>query len=499
MRTKESLLLTGFVLYGINDKNRFTPIGVVSKDGSRKAKCDLNVIPNTFIWKLIQVEDIRFYNHFGLDIKAIARAIIMNIKARKIVQGGSTITQQLARNLFQDNRVTIFRKLKEMLYALYLELRYSKDRIVELYLNSIFWGKNIYGIRSASLYYLGKEVDRLSSSDETFLLTLLRGPNYYLKYRDALEKRYSLLNRKLFQSKVLTKKNFKRTLNKSLRFQENNIEVFRAESIPFIANSIDSKSFSVYTTLNKKLQNKLSSDIQRQKIPLSVVVIVDGKVKAVSSTHGTNHPFLYRSNVGSTLKPFIYTILRRLGFGKDVEIPLANQNAYKWTIGEATSNEFVKLTLDKALLLSNNNAFVNASIKIGIDNVLSEIAKFMPFQNSLTPSIILGASSKGISLYELTLMYNNFFYKNSDDIMIECREILNKTLNRRLNLQIDAGYLKTGTTNDFRQRFAMFGMGSTTVGFLTEGFRDVEEDDYEKDEDYLFVVKSFINTILKIL
>ncbi len=492
-------LFEGYVLYGINNKNRYSPVGVVTEDGRRKAKCSLSNIPKSLVEKLIQIEDVRFYKHFGIDFKAIGRATLENIKAKKIVQGGSTITQQLARNLFHDNSISLFRKFREILFAIYLEFRYSKEKIIELYFNSVFWGTNIYGLRSASLHYFGKEVNKISNSEETKLLTLLRGPNYYLKQKEAYKKRLNMLNRKLFQSNIQSKKAFTKNLNSSLNLQQNKMDVFRKESVPFITDSIDNISFSIYTTLNKKLQEQLSKSVLRQKIPLSIVVIIDGKVRAISSTHGSNHPFLYKSNVGSTLKPFIYTILRKFGLDGDEQIPINNGNVYNWSIREATKNNFNHLTLKRALLLSNNNAFVNASIEIGLSKVLQEIKQLIPSQPSLSPSIILGASPKGISLYELTLLYNNFFKENSDEIINECRNILNETLSKRLNLKIEAGYLKTGTTNDFKQRFAIFGTGNTTIGFLTEGYRDIEEEDYEKDEDYLFVVKSFISNILKTL
>lgn len=499
MKETNEFSFNGYVLYAKNNNQKYSPLGIVTQDGKRNAKCTIDSIPTLLSQSLIQIEDIRFYHHIGIDFRGIARAVWVNIKNRKIIEGGSTITQQLARNIFQDNSKTIFRKLREIVFALFIELHYSKKMILELYFNRVFWGKNLYGIRSAGLYYFGKELCKLSKSQQIILLTLLRGPNFYLRHPKALEKRVSLLNKKLFENGISTYTQFKKSKNKRISIENNPLYAFKDTVIPFLKETINEKEFLIYTTLDKKFQEFLSTSISKQKIPLSVIIIVNGKVKAVSSTHGNDYPFVYKSNVGSTLKPFLYSILRKKGIEINEEISTANQQCINWNIREATAITSQYLTIKQALLLSNNNAFVNASFKVGLLKVFDDFEKILPPIGPLTPSIILGSSIKGLSLYELSILYNNYFNNISDEIKMECRDILNENLLCRLNLNIKAGYLKTGTTNDYNERFAVFGKSNLTIGFLTEGYKSIESEDYIKDEDYISVIRNYITNILNLL
>lgn len=154
---------------------------------------------------LICIEDKRFYQHRGVDFRGILRAILKNLKARKIVQGGSTLTQQLARRLLKDNRKSIRRKLRESRLALQLEKNYNKAQILDLYLEKIYWGGNVFGIHNAALTYFKKTVSELGLSEIIQLIALLRGPNLYLKNQLLLTQRCELIQR---------------TLNKSGQFSE---------------------------------------------------------------------------------------------------------------------------------------------------------------------------------------------------------------------------------------------------------------------------------------
>ena len=183
--------LDGFVIY-CKDTEGIMPLGVVSD--SYECNAISNYVPTRIKEFLVEVEDRRFYRHSGIDIKGISRALGTNIKAGRIVQGGSTISQQLARNILRDNRKTISRKLKETLKAIQIERKYSKDEILNLYFNSVYFGKNIWGLRTAGLFYFGKEVEKLTQSEQLYLLTILRGPNYYSKRPEVTGKRYDVIN-----------------------------------------------------------------------------------------------------------------------------------------------------------------------------------------------------------------------------------------------------------------------------------------------------------------
>jgi penicillin-binding protein 1A len=136
---------------------------------------------NDFLVKtLVEVEDKRFYSHFGVDPVAILRSFVANLFARRIVQGGSTLTQQLARNIFLvGEKRSLLRKTKEALIAIWLEQYFTKDQIVQLYLENIYMGHNLHGFYAASKHYFDKELSEINKYEAIVLISLLRGPNLY--------------------------------------------------------------------------------------------------------------------------------------------------------------------------------------------------------------------------------------------------------------------------------------------------------------------------------
>ena len=135
-------------------------------------------VPQAFI----AIEDHRFYDHFGLDFVGLARALLRNLRAGRIVEGGSTITQQLAKNLFLTHDQTLKRKLQEMLLTIQLERKYSKDEILEKYLNTIYFGHSAYGVEAAARTYFNKSVQDLTLAEAALIAGITRGPAYYSPY-----------------------------------------------------------------------------------------------------------------------------------------------------------------------------------------------------------------------------------------------------------------------------------------------------------------------------
>ena len=141
---------------------------------------------------IVANEDVRFYSHYGIDPIGILRAVWVDIRNRSIVEGGSTITQQLARNMFLTQEQTIGRKLKEVLLALVIEHKFSKQEILQAYLNQVYFGEGAYGVEAASQLYFGKHAARLTLGEAALLAGIPRGPNMYSPYADlkaALERR----------------------------------------------------------------------------------------------------------------------------------------------------------------------------------------------------------------------------------------------------------------------------------------------------------------------
>lgn len=482
----------GFVVYSQDNH----PIGIVSSSGEKRAKCSINYTPKKFDTFLISIEDKRFYNHPGIDIKGITRALYRNIRARKIVEGGSTITQQLARNILRDKKVSIDRKLKEIFYALNLESKYTKKEVLELYYNNVFWGKNIYGLRTASLEYFSKEPEKLSTSEQIILITLLRGPNYYLNHLDKLQNRYNFLNNSLRDKKTISSKKFNKAKNVKLKIRQKNLKIYKGDTVPFIASTINQNNYTIVSSLNKEIQKEVIKYVKECNYPTSMICINGGKVIGVASSFGTDYPFNYRANVGSTLKPFIYTFLRKSGFRKNDLFPTNPTENVPWNIREVQSVKENFLSLENALKISNNNVFVNASYQIGFEKIQLFLADIfhLPVEK-FVPASILGAVIDGISLYELVIAYHNQFILNiNNDINRECILILKEIANEKFDNNISNLFIKTGTTNYNKERYGIVGMDKTLFGFLRQGN---EIDDYSKEGNYLSSILRFLKTISK--
>jgi penicillin-binding protein 1A/penicillin-binding protein 2A len=139
----------------------------------------LNQVPKDFPHAVIAIEDHRFYKHHGFDVEGIARAYLTNLKDGTITQGGSTITQQLAKNLFLSNDRTYTRKIKELFLAMKLEKLYTKDEILEMYINVVYYGSDAYGIQAASRTYFNKNASALTREECAMLAGLLQAPSIY--------------------------------------------------------------------------------------------------------------------------------------------------------------------------------------------------------------------------------------------------------------------------------------------------------------------------------
>lgn len=174
---------------------------------SQDSYTELEELPKTYIDAVVSVEDHRFYNHFGLDFIAIGRAIVNDIKAGRYVEGGSTITQQLAKNLYFSQEKKMTRKAAEVFLALELEREYTKDEILELYVNSIYFGDGYYNIGQASQGYFGKVPSEMTEYESTLLAGVPNAPSKYAPSRnlELAEKRQQQVLRRMEACGCFTK------------------------------------------------------------------------------------------------------------------------------------------------------------------------------------------------------------------------------------------------------------------------------------------------------
>ena len=469
------------------------PIGIVTSDEKRQAFCSPTYLSRRIFDSLLYIEDRRYFDHFGLDLRALIRATVYNISKMRILQGGSTITQQLARCISQDYRKCFARKCKEAILAMKLKHSFSKNEIIHLYINNVYFGRNIYGIRAASISYFGKEPFQLSTREQIYLITLLRGPNLYLNNSSLFLNRYKVISSKLIEGKVVRKRKISHTSH-FIEIKERHLHAFGANCASAIATGIERGNFIVKSDIIKDFQDYLTHYINSCKYAMSIVCVAHGSVIACGSSFGSDYPFTYSANVGSTLKPFIYCYLRECGISPNDKFPTAPMNVDKWPIKEYCEPQSDYLTLAEALAISNNNVFVNACYSIGIETVLDHLSQVLQMdRNELVPATVLGATTKGISLHHLTNAYYKYFRTaECDGIKSECLQLLRNIAEKRFH-NSSGMFLKTGTTNSFYERYAIVGHAKALFGFLRHDKAVLNE--VGKEGDLLSSVFSFLNGV----
>ncbi|WP_333577533.1 transglycosylase domain-containing protein [Sphingobacterium sp.] len=481
--------LNGFVVYN-KTKNNKIPYAVISN--SCECHALTSYIPQQAKNFIVEIEDKRFYSHNGYDLMAISRAFINNILQGKIAEGGSTISQQLARNMMRNNSKTFARKFKEIIKAIQIENELSKDDILEQYFNNVYFGGNLRGIRSASLSYFCKEPNFLNISEILYLLVLLRGPNYYLNNPKKSYLRFELLNNVLLNSRRISRSQYRKISKYNVKLKKQPLIRITDVVANHIISYLDTISKTIISTIDNNIQKEISVFVKASKYPVSVIAIREGKVIGVDSTYGAEYVFVSKSNVGSTLKPFLYCFARTMGVASNT-LYNAKKNELEWHVREV-SYESEKLNIQEALLKSNNNAFINIADEIGIDKSTEFLSSlFNQQKKNFPPSSILGATNSGISIYELAITYDKFFNSDLNQYKIECKELLSRIFRHKTGLNISNVLLKTGTTNDNKERIAVFSDSDTVFAILRN---NNPIDDFTKDGNFIETVTKLSKIVI---
>ncbi|MGZ3809399.1 MAG: transglycosylase domain-containing protein, partial [Bacteriovorax sp.] len=405
-------------------------------------------IPSIF-WKgLIGVEDQRYLDHFGVDVKSILRAFVTNIRKGRFEQGGSTISQQLVKNVFFTNEKTFSRKFKEMVMSVYIESKFPKEKILEAYLNEVYWGAlqgiKIKGVLAASVFYFDKKPADISAYEGAILISLLKGPSYFspLKKIERLKERSLVVYNKLIQENLIPndpsliwkQKDWDNWLA-NLKFKEKQQyyqSIWRTlhDQDPSLPNYekfvLVQKVADVRAKIDEKFASKASAKNSVNDISVKVMIgpvtgnnwysyysrIERNKEKAIYSE---------RHQVGSTIKPIVYGIYEDFGkkLGDKVSTKEINLQlpSGPWSPKEAHAIKEPEITLLEALLKSYNRPVIRIADEIGFDKIEE---KLKPYFKSLKtplkefPSELLG--SMELSVSELRDVYGLF-------LTDECRKI----------------------------------------------------------------------------
>ncbi len=409
----------------------------------------LEQAPDYLIQGLLSTEDRDFYHHHGISFKAIARAMWANLKAGSVVQGGSTITQQLVKNFYLTSERSLWRKFNEALMALILEYRFKKDDILEAYLNEIYLGQDgassVHGFGLASEFYFGQPLEHLSLDQIATLVALVRGPSYYdpRRYPERCVKRRNLVLEEMHKQGYITKRQLienkkkklsvvsrvHRSANRYPAFMELVKRQLRQE---YREDDLTSEGLRIFTTLDTQVQNTLEKTVsvkltQLEKRPrvskLEAAAIVtrrdSGEIVALAgsrhaSSAGFNRALDAVRPIGSLMKPVVYltaleypdkyTLTTKIS---DTRITVKGPKGKNWTPKNYDNIEHGEVPLHTALSHSYNLATVHVGIDIGIARIAKTLRHLgVSRQVELFPSLLLGATP--LTPLEVTQMYQTF-------------------------------------------------------------------------------------------
>ena len=411
-----------------------------NQDGQNRYWVDLEHISPYVIDATIAIEDRHFYEHMGFDFKRIGGAVLADIKAMSKVQGASTITQQYARNLFLEHDKTWKRKIAEAFYAYRLEVHYSKEEILEGYLNTIYYGHGSYGIESAARTYFGKKAEDLSLAEAAMLAGIPKGPGYYSPYADAerAEERQSTVLQAMVANEALTEAEAVQAKAEKMALQTFTEEA-KSEIAPYFAEEvkkelksvlsldervIEQGGLHVYTTLDATMQKAAEkwvdstidpkSDIQAALVAMeptsgAVKVMIGGRDYSESKF---NRATMAKRTPGSTFKPLLYYAAIKNGFTPSTLVrsePTTfyydnEQKTYSpHNFGDVYAND--EITLAQALALSDNVVAVKTHMFLE-EKTLVNTAKSFGIKSKLSaiPSLALG--TKPVGMMEMTGAYS---------------------------------------------------------------------------------------------
>ncbi len=379
-------------------------------------------LPQHVIDAVLAMEDRRFYYHFGIDPQGILRAALNNYQAERIVEGGSTITQQLAKVSYLTSEKTFSRKLKEALLVLRLEMLLSKDQILERYLSVAYFGEGCHGLRAAARHYFKKQVDALTISEAALLVAYLRAPTRLARQHEAAWKRHQLVLEAMVETGSLDAEALKSIERAKIVDSSGRFGAYYAD---WVAQTVDkthgdiSKPLKVRTSFNPKLQQladgavehvmKRSAKGRRASQVALVAMRTDGRVVAMVGGRNYRDSQFNRAvqalrQPGSSFKMFVYLAALRAGASPDMYASDEPITIGDWSPQNYGRNYRGSVTLRQAFTSSINTVAVRVSEAVGRQDVITA-ARDLGITTPLTstPSIALGASE--VNLLQLTSAY----------------------------------------------------------------------------------------------
>ncbi|MEQ8319170.1 MAG: PBP1A family penicillin-binding protein [Rhodospirillales bacterium] len=390
----------------------------------------LSDLPPALPQAVLATEDRRFYDHFGIDVIGLARAMVANVRAGRIVQGGSTITQQVAKNLFLSPERTYKRKLQEVMLALWLENRFSKDQILELYLNRVYLGAGTYGVDAAARKYFNKPASALNVWQSAMLAGLLKAPSRYNPHSD--DTRAENRTRVVLSNMVAAGYLSEDQASKARASSSQGVTSRPGRRAPYFVDWVldqvrdyvgaRNRDLIVKTTLDinaqtaseKALENVLAKSGKARRMGEGAVLLMttSGAVKAMVGGRNYaesqfNRATQARRQPGSAIKPFIYLAGLKAGLSPDDPIDDAPIKIGEWQPSNFNGKFIGRTTIAEGLSKSINTVAVRVAMKAGISRVAST-ARSVGIDPGENPDASIALGTVETSLLELVSAYAPF-------------------------------------------------------------------------------------------
>lgn len=485
--------------YDINGNAIYTTLSE-----ERRIPVTINDIPKHVQQAFIAIEDNRFYEHGGIDYRGTARALVSTLSGSE-VQGGSTITQQLAKNAFLTQERSIIRKIKEAFIAKELEHKYTKDEILTMYLNQIYFGQGAYGIESASMYYFGKHVKQLDVAEAATLAAIPKSPNYFNPFENPQESKkrqelvidqmvkYGLISAEDGAAAKAEKLSFNTYHKKSTDPRSYFFDMITQKVIEEVgADALYKGGLKIYTTLDSDMQRAAEramkhlptyyTDGKKITQPQMALVAIDpttGYVKAMIGGRGDdkfNRATLAVRQPGSAFKPFVYLTAMQNGYTPASVIEdKVEEFSPGWKPQNSDRKEHGKVSLRSALIRSLNVPTVKLAQEVGVDKIIANAEKMgistmveSGAYSDANLAMALGGLSKGVNPLEMAAAYgvlatNGMYCKPIALLKIVDREgkVLYEAKKSEAKRVIDAeaAYLTTNMMQDVFVSGSASGMG----------------------------------------
>ncbi|MCD6471742.1 penicillin-binding protein 1C [Candidatus Aerophobetes bacterium] len=482
----------------ILDRNGYLLREVLSDEEGRGRWISFQEISKNIISATLAAEDSRFYEHSGIDIRAISRAIIQNIRARRVISGGSTLSQQVIKNIYHFPR-NWFWKIVEIWYAVRLETSLSKDEIITQYLNRIPYGNQTFGVNAASRFYFDKPPSHLSLAEAAFLAGLPRGPSIYNPYRHFLraQKRQREVLQRMLNKGMITQEEYKRAFKEPLNLVAPEIAFRAPHFCDFVLSKIPSKKRQnislIRTTLDFQLQKDVEAilknyvkSLKKWDVTNAAALIMDNKRGEVLSFVGSADFFnsshsgqvdgvVSLRQPGSALKPFTYALaleqrMTPATLIADVEIHIQTKEIdYVPRNYDGKFHGLVRLR--EALACSYNVPAIKVLEKIGVESLLHRL-KELGFKslNKRADYYGLGLTlgDGEVTLLELTRAYSTLarggvFKKERTLLEIKDNQKRTKTFSEYHSIRVfspQVSYIITNILADRDARIPAFGENS---------------------------------------